>query len=518
MIQRRFRKIRILYSTIILLITISSIPLTSAVTWIQGSQITSNNTEQSVSPAVFYYRQNNTAWTFWSTQGQDGNFDIYYRIMNPNCLQNACLLISYPMHRLTSGPRNNEFTSATETSDGKVWVFFASDRNSGQYTRIWDIFYKTFNGGSWSTDTQLTSWNGTNLHPSAVATSNGGLYVAWASDHNCSTNGCLFNIWLSSFDGNAWSAPQPLTSSGVDFEPSLSRASDGTLWLSWARNTGSKNERDVFYEIRSLQITNDRSDDEWPSVVSVNGSSAVVLVFASDRNNSTGPSYDLFMKYSLNSGASWSVDTELTQNPASDDTEPYATQIGPGRIGILWTADLTGAPNVFSMSILMADVGITTVTPAQTVIGQGQTIMVNVTLTNNGWESESPLVTLFANGTSVGVSLQPIVPYQGTAVARFTWNTAGWARGKYVLNATMSNLVGESNPSNNKLTKLVTLTIPGDVNGDKVVNIADLVSVALVFGTRVGGPGYNSNMDVNLDGIINILDLTFVAARFGSTG
>jgi len=82
----------------------------------------------------------------------------------------------------------------------------------------------------------------------------------------------------------------------------------------------------------------------------------------------------------------------------------------------------------------------------------------------------------------------------------------------------MSNLVGESNPSNNKLTKLVTLTIPGDVNGDKVVNIADLVSVALVFGTRVGGPGYNSNMDVNLDGIINILDLTYVAARFGSTG
>ncbi len=64
----------------------------------------------------------------------------------------------------------------------------------------------------------------------------------------------------------------------------------------------------------------------------------------------------------------------------------------------------------------------------------------------------------------------------------------------------------------------MTVTIPGDVNGDRTVNILDLVAVAIGFNSRAGGPGYNPNIDVNQDGVVNILDLTYVATRFGNTG
>ena len=52
---------------------------------------------------------------------------------------------------------------------------------------------------------------------------------------------------------------------------------------------------------------------------------------------------------------------------------------------------------------------------------------------------------------------------------------------------------------------------PADVNGDGVVNILDLVSVASQFGTQ----GQNLAADVNRDGIVDILDLVFVAGTFG---
>ncbi len=57
-------------------------------------------------------------------------------------------------------------------------------------------------------------------------------------------------------------------------------------------------------------------------------------------------------------------------------------------------------------------------------------------------------------------------------------------------------------------------TVPGDVNGDGVVNILDLTYVASHFGESVDA-SQAPNPDVNGDSIVNILDLVIVASMIG---
>jgi phosphate transport system substrate-binding protein len=56
-----------------------------------------------------------------------------------------------------------------------------------------------------------------------------------------------------------------------------------------------------------------------------------------------------------------------------------------------------------------------------------------------------------------------------------------------------------------------------DIAAQGSVNIVDLATVAVHFGTTLGGAGYDPASDINADGAINILDLAFVAFYFGDS-
>ena len=64
---------------------------------------------------------------------------------------------------------------------------------------------------------------------------------------------------------------------------------------------------------------------------------------------------------------------------------------------------------------------------------------------------------------------------------------------------------------------LVRATIPGDVNGDCVVNVLDLTIVALSYGFFAWEPEYNLEADLNNDGIVDMRDLSKVAFNLGKT-
>ena len=125
-----------------------------------------------------------------------------------------------------------------------------------------------------------------------------------------------------------------------------------------------------------------------------------------------------------------------------------------------------------------------------------------------------PLVTQMAPGASI--TLYHVDPVAGTTPA---------------INASGNPVVGTVNSSGTSATfnNVVTFSpliafvstgsILGDVNGDGLVNCADVSIVKSSFGKRTGQAGYNIAADLNSDGVVDIRDLFDVSHQLpaGST-
>ena len=169
------------------------------------------------------------------------------------------------------------------------------------------------------------------------------------------------------------------------------------------------------------------------------------------------------------------------------------------------------------------DIAVTNVTPSKTVVGQGYSIPINVTIENQGNYTETFNVRVFANTTSI--ASQTVTLSSGSsATLTFTWDTSGFAKGNYTISAYALSLPGETDTADNSFFDgWVFITIPGDVNGDEKVNILDCMTLANHFGHR-NGDGHTPctkewiacmNSDINCDLKVNILDAIRLACNFG---
>jgi hypothetical protein len=57
----------------------------------------------------------------------------------------------------------------------------------------------------------------------------------------------------------------------------------------------------------------------------------------------------------------------------------------------------------------------------------------------------------------------------------------------------------------------------GDINKDGTVDIFDLVTVVIAFGSTPTDPSWDPNSDLHVDGVIDILDIAVIAVHFGET-
>ena len=162
------------------------------------------------------------------------------------------------------------------------------------------------------------------------------------------------------------------------------------------------------------------------------------------------------------------------------------------------------------------DVALTSIDPTETIVGQGFSTSINVTVTNQGDFTETFNVTVHANTTSV--ASQAVTLQNGTsATVAFTWDTTGWAKGNYTISAFATPISGETDVEDNTHTDgAILVTIPGDVNGDFKVDIKDLVLVIKHFGSFPPiHPLWNPNADINCDGKVDIKDLVLAIKHFG---
>jgi parallel beta-helix repeat protein len=117
------------------------------------------------------------------------------------------------------------------------------------------------------------------------------------------------------------------------------------------------------------------------------------------------------------------------------------------------------------------------------------------------------------------IGTQKIVNLAGgnSVSVMFGWNTTGLTYGNYAITAVATTVTNETNTADNNCTSWVTVTIPGDINGDFKVDLQDLVSLANAYGSKPGDINWNPNADIAPPGIVGLSDLVTLALHYGWT-
>src|SRR6266581_1150383 len=120
-------------------------------------------------------------------------------------------------------------SSALQASNGTLWIAWQSNRY-GQTTGRFDVLYKTYTNGIWSSDHNLTS-SGQNASPSLVQLMNGTIAAFWVTRPVHS-----YYVFYAQYRSSGWTSPVQITSTSLnDTSPSAAVGRDGTVWLVWTR-------------------------------------------------------------------------------------------------------------------------------------------------------------------------------------------------------------------------------------------------------------------------------------------
>lgn len=167
------------------------------------------------------------------------------------------------------------------------------------------------------------------------------------------------------------------------------------------------------------------------------------------------------------------------------------------------------------------DVAVTNVASSKTVVGQGFSASINVTVANQGGYTETFNATAYVN-TTIIASQNVTLSVGNSTTVMFTWNTTGFAYGNYSISAYAWPVPGENNTANNNLTCNVPVHVgvPSDISGptqgiyDGTCNMRDIQYLILLFNTNPSSPNWKPNADINNDGTVNMRDIQIAILNF----
>lgn len=151
------------------------------------------------------------------------------------------------------------------------------------------------------------------------------------------------------------------------------------------------------------------------------------------------------------------------------------------------------------------------ITCSKAIVGQGYNVQSNVTITNNGEFTKAFNVTLNANMTILATFMNITLTSGNSTTFSFTWNTTSFMKGNYTISVTITLF-----PENiNFAGGWVFVTIPGDVDGDRDVDIYDVVKITGIYNSERGDPQFNPNSDLDCNGKIQIYDVVMCTSHYG---
>jgi len=240
-------------------------------------------------------------------------------------------------------------TSLLQDSTGRIWVAWGCVRHSSMGG---DIFYITSDDGglSWSAPQQLTDYPYDDVTPSLIEVS-GEVWIVFRS-YGLSYNA---DIWyVKTNDGGAtWSTPIQLTSySGREFTPSAMVDSTGKIWVAWCRELVSGNEN-IYYKTSidkgaswspDQELTTHPNDEGHPSIIE-DVSGTIFVFYALDE----GTVVNIYYRTTADSGNTWSAPDLLTINTCNDGV-PYAALI-KNQVWVIWQSDRSGNSDIWMSRI-----------------------------------------------------------------------------------------------------------------------------------------------------------------------
>ncbi len=163
------------------------------------------------------------------------------------------------------------------------------------------------------------------------------------------------------------------------------------------------------------------------------------------------------------------------------------------------------------------EIRITAVTTSKTVVGKGYNLNITVTILNYGVCTDPHNITVYANTTTIASQYVVLTSRNSTTIT-FTWNTTAFAKGNYTISVIAETVPCETDTGDNTyIDGTVLVTIPGDVNGDRTVDIFDAILLSTHFGHTKPWehPDIDPNVDINSDGSIDIIDAVSIAFYYG---
>jgi len=219
-------------------------------TWSSDILLTNNNFDD-LCPSIVQL-QNGTIFMVWQSL-ESGNQDIYFKTTQDGTVWSDTT-------QLTTFSGHDRAPSVTQTTDGKIWVTWSTNRTGDN-----EIYYKIYDGISWSEAARLTYNTDSDLTPSILQTMDGNVWIFWCSMPQTGAADVYYKY--SSDNGANWSERiQFTTDDSEDMWPSVAQASDTMMWVTWVTNRDDQPDGnwEVYYR---TSIAGDVNEDGAVDIV-----------------------------------------------------------------------------------------------------------------------------------------------------------------------------------------------------------------------------------------------------------